>query len=413
MNRFLSFASVFFFLHPGAAEEFLVGNPGDFAKAAKKAASGDVIVLKDGTWNDSRLEIKASGESDAPIAIRAETPGKVIFTGDSRISLGGRHLIVEGIWFQNPTGEESIELRADSKNPARDCRVTNCAVTNDDAKFGMKGTSRFLSVYGSGHRIDHCYFAGKTTGGPTVVVWLAEDTDTPASHRIDHNHFGPREKLGKNGGETIRLGDSSTSMMTAACLVEDNLFEKCNGEAECISNKSCGNTYRGNYFVEVSGALTLRHGNDCLVEGNVFLGGGAKGTGGVRVIGEGHHVTGNHFQDLSGDDERSALSIMLGIPDSPANGYFQVKEAKITKNRFLNCKENFLIGLKGDSKAKLPPIESIISENRIQTNRGKAFDIQCDSSGVKMDGNTVSEKPFEVAVKAVDRSSVGPEWWKD
>ncbi|MDF1740366.1 MAG: polysaccharide lyase 6 family protein [Verrucomicrobiales bacterium] len=412
MNRILSLAFVFFFLHPGTAEEFHVSNPEEFDIVAKKAAGGDVVVLKDGTWNDARLEIKSSGESDAPITIKAETPGKVIFTGDSRISLGGRHLVVEGMWFQNPTGEESIEFRADSKNLARDCRVTNCAVTNDDAKFAMKGTSRFLSVYGSGHRIDHCYFAGKTTGGPTAVIWLAEDPDAPASHRIDHNHFGPREKLGKNGGETIRLGDSSTSMITAGCLVEDNLFEKCNGEAECISNKSCGNTYRGNYFVEVSGALTLRHGNNCFVEGNHFLGGGAKGTGGVRVIGEGHVVTGNHFQDLRGDDERSALCVMMGIPNSPANGYFQVKGAKITKNRFLNCEENFLIGLQGDSKAKLPPIESVISENRIQTNKGKAFEIQCDASGVKMEGNTTGEEPFEAEVTAINRSSVGPEWWK-
>ncbi|MCL4153885.1 UNVERIFIED_CONTAM: hypothetical protein GTU68_026122, partial [Idotea baltica] len=288
MKKILLFAVVIALLEPVTAEEFRVGNEKDFQEAAKKVAAGDVIVLKDGVWKDSRLEIKASGDSDAVITITAETPGKVIFKGDSRISLGGRHLVVDGLWFQNPTGEESIEFRADSKNLARDCRVTNCAVTNDDTNFERKETSRFLSLYGSGHRIDRCYFSGKTTGGPTAVVWLVEGD--PASHRLDHNHFGEREKLGKNGGETIRLGDSNTSMMTASCVVEDNLFEKCNGEAECISNKSCGNIYRRNYFVEVSGTLTLRHGNDCLVEENVFLGKGAKGTGGVRVIGEGHVV---------------------------------------------------------------------------------------------------------------------------
>ncbi len=392
-----------------AAEEFQIGTPEAFDDVARKVSAGDVIVLKDGVWKDSILKIKTSGESDAPITIKAETPGKVIFKGDSRIALGGRYLVVDGLWFQNPTGSESIELRSDSKNRAHDCRITNCAVSSDDTDLKMKGTSRFLSIYGTGHRIDHCYFAGKTSEGATAVVWLAEGE--VASHRIDHNHFGPRERLGKNGGETIRIGDSQTSMMTASCIVEHNLFERCDGEAECISNKSCENIYRRNHFIEVSGTLTLRHGNDCRVEENVFRGNGAKGTGGVRIIGEGHLVTGNHFQDLSGDDERSAMCFMMGIPDSPANGYFQVQRAKVTGNVFLNCEHNILIGMKGDSKATLPPVDSRISGNHIQTNQGKAFEILCDSSGVEMAGNTISEEPIKPAVAEIERESVGPSWW--
>ena len=98
--------------------------------------------------------------------------------------------------------------------------------------------------------------------GPTFVVWLGDGNE--GRHQIDHNYFGPREKLGKNGGETIRVGDSKTAMLTGGCVVEKNLFEKCNGETECISNKSCGNIYRDNTFLEVSGTLTLRHGNGCI-----------------------------------------------------------------------------------------------------------------------------------------------------
>lgn len=411
MNKVLPFAAISFLSSLVAGEEFQVASEKSFNEVARKVVAGDVIILKNGTWEDSFLNIEASGALNTPITIKAETSGKVVLTGDSRIALGGRYLVVEGLWFQNPTGNDSIELRKDSKSLARDCRITNCAVTNDDTQSKRKGSSRFLSIYGSGHRIDHCYFAGKTSEGATAVVWLADGA--PASHRIDHNHFGPRERLGKNGGETIRIGDSKTSMMVASCIVENNLFEKCDGEAECISNKSCENIYRNNYFVGVSGTLTLRHGNDCIVENNVFLGNGARGTGGVRVIGEGHVVTGNHFQDLSGDDERSAMCFMMGIPGSPANGYFQVKRAKITNNVFLNCEHNILIGMEGHSKAKLPPIESVISANLIQTNKGRAFEILCDSSGVSMEGNTIGEEPIKAAVKSIDPGSVGPKWWLD
>jgi len=377
---FLAFAS------STIAAEIPVTDAAAFAAAAKSVAAGDTIVLQDGTWTDAQLKIHVSGTAEKPVTIKAQTAGKVLLKGDSRISIAGEHVVVDGLWFQNPTGEESIELRIDSDDLANDCRVTNCAVTNDQPGTEAKKSARFISVYGPRHRIDHCYFTGKVTEGPTMVVWLEEGTK--AEHQIDHNHFGPRQKLGKNGGETIRLGDSKTSMFTAACIVEHNLFEKCDGEAECISNKSCGNIYRHNTFKGVSGTLTLRHGNRCIVENNFFDGQGAKGTGGVRVIGEYHIVIDNFFENLTGDDERSALCIMLGIPDSPANGYFQVKHAEITRNSFINCEHNILIGMSGDKKATLPPLETRISDNYIQTTKGEAFEIKCAVDGVTTKNNS-------------------------
>lgn len=391
------------------AKEIPVADAPAFAEAAKTVAAGDTLVLKDGTWTDAQLKIHAKGTTEKPVTVKAETAGKVVLAGDSRISIAGEHIAVDGLWFQNPTGEEAIELRIDSDELANDCRVTNCAVTNDLPAPAGKKSGRFLSLYGSRHRVDHCYIAGKTTEGTTLVMWLAEGVE--GKHHIDHNHFGPRQKLGKNGGETIRLGDSKTSMMTAGCVVEHNLFEKCDGEAECISNKSCGNIYRNNTFKGVSGTLTLRHGNGCRVEGNVFVGNGAKGAGGVRVIGEDHVVIGNFFKDLTGDDERSAMCFMLGIPDSVANGYFQVKRAKVTGNTFVNCEHNILIGMKGDKKATLPPVETEISGNIIQTNQGEAFDIKCAVDGVVMKNNSES-KELAKTPEVPKAEPAGPEWWR-
>lgn len=407
MHKFLPL--LLLFAMSARAAEHLVADADAFAAIAKEAKAGDTIVLADGTWADARLRINASGTLEQPVTIRAQTPGKVVLTGDSRISLAGQHIVVDGLSFLNPTGEESIELRIDSDELADDCRITNCAVVNEQADVERKGSSRFISLYGSRHRIDHCYLAGKTTEGPTLVVWLAEGQET--AHRIDRNHFGPRQKLGKNGGETIRLGDSKTSMLSSSCVIEHNLFEKCDGEAECISNKSCGNIYRHNRFVAVSGTLTLRHGNACRVEGNVFLGEGAKGTGGVRIIGEDHVVSGNYFQDLTGDDERSALCFMLGVPDSADNAYFQVKRAKVTGNVFANCEHNILIGMKGDKKADLPPVETEISGNIIQTNEGEAFEVLCAVDGIVMkDNHTGAERP-EIAAPATAEPT-GPAWRK-
>jgi poly(beta-D-mannuronate) lyase len=393
---------------PIAAKDIPVADAAAFAAAAKTIAAGDTLILQDGTWADAWLKIHAEGTAKKPVTIRAQTPGKVVFTGDSRLSVGGAHIVVEGLWFQNPTGEQVLELRLDSKQLASDCRITHCAVTND-TPLVSKNSAQFVSIYGARNRVDHCYIAGKTTQGTTLVVWLSEEAKDQGLHQIDHNHFGPRRKLGKNGGETIRLGDSKTSMQTAACLVEHNLFEKCDGEAECISNKSCGNVYRFNTFKGVSGTLTLRHGNHCIVENNVFDGAGAKGAGGVRVIGEHHIVTGNHFENLTGDKERSALCIMLGIPDSPANGYFQVKHAEIRGNRFVNCEHNILIGMSGNKKATLPPVETHISDNSIDTRKGEAFEIKCAVDGVFTKNNRDQKGGQPEKFQA---EPVGPAWKK-
>ena len=353
------------------AAETLVADAAAFDAAAKTAKIGDVIILKNGEWKDARLKLRASGTADVPVTIKAETPGKVVLTGDSRLQIGASFVLVEGLLFQNPTREESIELRIDSDEVAHECRITQCAVVNTLPADESKKPSRFISIYGREHRVDHCRFEGKTTEGPTMVVWLSNEHKDWGRHRIDHNLFGPRERLGKNGGETIRLGDSNTSMLQAKCTVEHNLFEKCNGEAECISNKSCGNLYRRNTFLEVSGTLTLRHGNGCRVEENAFLGNHAKGCGGIRIIGEDHVVSGNYLEALDGDDERSAICFMAGIPNSPANGYFQVKNARLEKNIVVDCKMPFVFGFTGSKDATLAPENVTAVANRFTNAKPK------------------------------------------
>ncbi len=385
------------------AAEFLVTDVATFDAAAAKAQPGDEIVLQDGEWKDARLKLRTNGTVDVPITVRAQTPGKVLLTGDSRLSIGARYVLVKGLHFQNPTGEESIELRIDSDEVATGCRITECAVSNALPATDKKKTTRFLSLYGSEHRVDHCRFEGKTTAGPTLVLWLALGSKEDGQHRIDHNYFGPREELGKNGGETIRLGDSDTSMQNARCVVEHNVFEKCNGEAECISNKSCGNIYRRNTFLEVEGTLTLRHGNGCRVEQNAFLGKKGLECGGIRLIGEDHVIIGNYLEALDGKEERSAICLMAGIPDSPPNGYFQVKNARLEKNIVMDCKEPLLFGFVGSKAATLAPLDTIAIGNYFSNVKPKAFP---DHPGL------IWEKKFIQKPTWVDARELAGTTWK-
>jgi poly(beta-D-mannuronate) lyase len=345
-----------------AAAEHLASNSTQLAAAIKRAWPGDSIVMADGTWKDAEIVFMAKGSAQKPVSLRARTPGKVVLTGQSRLHIGGSYLVVDGLWFKDGSIKSGsiIEFRVNPKTHASQCRLTNCAIT--DYNPPERGLDyKWCSLYGQNNRVDHCYFAGKTHVGTTLVVWVGQQPDR---HRIDHNHFGPRPPLGENGGETIRVGTSEVSMNASRTIAEDNLFERCNGEVEVISNKSCENTYRRNTFRECAGTLTLRHGNRCEVYDNVFIGNGKKHTGGVRIIGEDHRVFRNHFLNLAGKDTRAAICMMNGIPNSELHGYWQVKRALVTSNAFVHCAQNFVIGYAGKD-GTLPPVACVITNNVI------------------------------------------------
>lgn len=407
--------------------EVTVSDPESARKAVREAKPGDVVILAAGEWKDADLRLDGGGTAEQPITIRAEEPGKTIFTGASRIRLGGSHLVVSGLWLRNLSGggADLFEFRIDSKRRASHCRVTDCAFTESEDFAAEETENRWVGIYGSQNVLDRCRIEGKKNKGTTVVVWLG-DEDT-GSHRIEGNHFGKRPRLGQNGGETIRIGDSKTSMMRAECLVEGNYFFRCDGETECISNKSCGNVYRGNWFLQTQGTLTLRHGNDCLVEGNFFFGLGRELTGGIRVIGEGHRVVGNFLAGLEGDGFRSAICLVNGIPGSPANGYLQVIDAKIEENTIVDCKNSILIGHNDENEATLAPKGTVFERNLVIASDGQsAVRVERAGEGTVWKGNrilgllegmeevegvrdgalTAREPP-----KDIDYKSFGATWW--
>lgn len=366
MNRRSLPAALCFLAGKCLAAEYAVADVAAFDEAVKKVVAGDTIVLRAGEWKDVDLRIRGQGEAGKPITVRAAKAGRVKVTGNSRLRFGGQHLAAEGLWFQNclPQNADVVTFREDSKKPSNHCVLRDCAITQD-AVSADSTERKWVSLHGGDNVVERCHFEGKTSRGTLLVVWLPEAAGgTPPKHRIERNYFGPRPRLGGNGGEIIRIGDSESSMQRAECVVAGNFFEKCDGEVECISNKSCGNVYRANTFLECQGTVTMRHGNGCLVEGNVFLGNHRKQTGGIRVLGEDHVVKGNYLSGIEGDEARSAICMQNGIEGSPANGYFQVRRAVVENNSALDCKASITIGYADkDAKALLPPIDCEIIGN--------------------------------------------------
>ena len=347
------------------SNEVTVSNVKEFSEAIQNVKSGHTIVLKNGTWNNAKLIVSGIGTKEAPIKIKAEKAGEVILTGNSEIKISGEYITIEGLWFKDggTNSKSVVSFRKNSTEYASNSRLTNCTFSYYNPTDPSLST-HWVDIWGQNNRVDHNNFTGKTNHGTTVVVWLKGDEHIENNHRIDHNFFGLRPELGINGGETIRIGTSTYSMKSSKTIVENNTFKHCNGEIEIISNKSGDNIFRNNLFLESEGTLTLRHGNNAMVENNVFIGNNKPRTGGIRVINEGHIVRNNLLIGLTGDETRAPISVMNGVPNSPLNRYHQVKNAKIINNTIIGCGP-IEFGVGKDEEKTLAPESTILANNLI------------------------------------------------
>lgn len=380
------------------AAEYLVEDQAGYAQAAPLLKAGDTIVLKNGVWNDFEILFAGQGSSDKPITLTAETKGQVIISGQSNLSLAGQHLVVSGLVFKNgftPTSTV-IAFRKSKEELAYNSRVTETVID------GFSNPERFendswVAMYGRHNRFDHNHLQGKQNKGVTMSVRLTTEASQENYHRIDHNYFGPRQILGSNGGETLRIGTSHYSLTDSFTTIENNYFDRCDGELEIISSKSGNNKFIGNVFFESRGTLTMRHGNDTLVEGNAFFGNGVDHTGGIRLINKRQTIRNNYMEGLAGYRFGGGLVIMNGVPNSPINRYHQVEDSVIANNSMINV-DHIQLAAGSDVERSAIPLRTEFTNNLIYNkDRHDPFTIYDDISGITFKGNTVNGvKDFQI-----------------
>lgn len=367
------------------AADIFVSSASDINTAMQTAQPGDSLIMTNGDWTNQSISFAGDGDPGNPITLRAQTPGLVTLNGSSKLSISGDWLVVDGLNFDGGAlGSGNVVEFRGSNGEATNSRFTNSAIVNYNPA-DINTRYFWVSMYGQSNRVDHNYFSGQNHSGVTVTVW--RDPGVEDLHQIDNNYFADRPEGNGNGFETIRIGTSTDSLSDSSSLVENNLFERVDGEIEIISNKSGNNTYRYNTFRESAGTLTLRHGNDTLVQGNFFLGEGKNESGGVRVIGERQTLVNNYFHDLDGR-ANGAISISAGVPNSPLNEYFQVKDAVIAHNTIVdvnNAAITFSDGL-GSRDRSLLAEDTTIANNLFHSTQDTLF-TGSEGSGWTWEGN--------------------------
>lgn len=398
-----------------AEGDFYVETQDEFSDALSNVAPGGTIILADGEWDDFEILFKGEGDVDNPITLKAETTGEVVLTGQSNLRLSGEYLVVEGLVFKDgytPTSSV-IEFRSSKSSLANNSTVREVVIDGFSNPERFE-TDSWVLMYGKGNRFENNHLSGKGNQGVTMAVRLNTEASQENAHIIANNYFGPRPILGSNGGETLRVGTSHYSLSDSLTVIENNVFDRTDGELEIISVKSGKNELRGNTFLAARGTLTMRHGNNNIIENNVFLGDSAQHTGGIRVINAGHQVRNNYMEALTGIRFGGAFTVMNGVPNSPINRYHQVKDAVIENNSILGS-DRIQMGAGSDSERSAVPQDTVFSGNLISRDvSGEIFQVYDDMSGIDFsdnivagDGDPVFEAGFENIGSGLTRASNG------
>lgn len=375
------------------------------------AGPGDTLIMTNGIWENETINFSDFGTANNPITLRAQTPGQVILNGSSTLNISGDWLVVDGLRFEGGSlsnGSNAIVEFRGSNGEATNSRFTNSAIINYNPG-NVDDRYHWVEIFGQNNRVDNNRFEGQNHSGVTVVV--RRDDSSAQHHTIDRNHFVDRPEpinpSSSNGFETIRVGTSGQSLSDSFTTVENNLFERTDGEIEIISNKSGNNTYRYNTFRDSEGTLTLRHGNDTRVEGNFFLGENNSRSGAIRVIGERQTIVNNYIANVD-DRAGGAISISAGVPGSANNEYFQVKDAVIAHNTLVNTTGRMMTfddGLGSSGRTLLA--EDVTVANNIFRSSGTTIFEGNEGSGWTWEGNiafggSLGPKAGESGISVVD-----------
>ncbi|GAA4108723.1 hypothetical protein GCM10022393_05010 [Aquimarina addita] len=399
-----------------------VSTDSELQTAISNATAGTTIILADGIWTNTIINISKTGTASAPITIKAETPGSVFFEGNSHVRMSGSYIIFEGVVFQNPmnltdngdTLDPVIEFRTSSNNECDNCIVTNIKIdTYNGTEDQLLDVFKWIIVYGQHNEISYSSFIGKYGVG-SIINDNRNETSTefaePDYTRIHHNYFADRiPVLGEvnleNDQDAIRIGNSSTSLHPSNTEVYENLFNNWSGEVEIISNKSGENKYYNNTFRDYQGSLTLRHGDDCEVYNNYFFADNNLFSGAIRVIGEGHKVYNNYIEGVNsqkpnnGGTTKTAggINVSNGRPGSALNGYYQVKNATIVNNTFVNCDYGLRVGTNVGGDLSLAPENLIIANNILINTSENAVDEQTAPTGTSFyEGNLTQNGSWDL-----------------
>lgn len=338
---------------------YLVRNSQELDAISRRLQPGDQVVLANGEWKDSTIRLNADGVDTHPILVRAQTTGRVVFTGNSSVAFWGSYMVVFGLSFQRGKVDRDnfvvFRLGDGETKPCDNCVADHIAIDNYNSTsdkfdrlkvFYMVLTGRNITVANSS-------LTNKKNFGTMISADLpAANSGCPPlfaspggchQHMLFLKNFVSGFSAGTRGDDgnhkIMQLGWSGISTHSAFSILDGNVFEHAVGENETISIKASDVIVRNNFFRANRGTLNIRSANRALVENNIFDGTSQPSMGGVRIEGAGHWIVHNLFKNLVQPANWYYWPVAVHTATDEdlrdnAEDYARVKNVVIAGNRF-------------------------------------------------------------------------------
>ena len=293
---------------------------------AASTVAGDVIVLANGTYLNSTLNISKSN-----ITVMAATPGGVFLNGTNDITISADYVTFSGFQFTSgDIGTNYILKVGGSHN-----KITQLNFSNYYAKKYIEIQSG--SQY---NEISYCNIEKKPATAEIGCTIQISTSSVIGYHKISYCSFQNYYGLGgDNGNEPIRIGLGAEYLNKSRTTVEHCYFNNTGlGDSESISIKCQENVVRYCTFTNQQNAmLVFRNGDNNVAYSNFFI-----NAGGIRVK-EANNIYcyNNYFENSGVGSSADAVTFVYVaplIPPTPASPRtLNLNNINFIHNTFYNC----------------------------------------------------------------------------
>jgi len=292
--------------------------------AINNAVAGDILVLADGTYLNSVLNV---GKSN--INIRAASLGGVFLNGTNDINITGNNITFSG--FQFTSGDIGLSYLIEISGSNNSLTHLNFSGYYAKKYIEIKAGTQY-------NDISYCNIEKKPLKAEIgCTIQVSTSPTIPGYHKIRYCSFQNFEGIGgDNGNEPIRIGLGVEALNASRTIVEYCYFNNTGlGDSESISVKSQENTIRFCTFTNQQNAmLVFRNGDNNAAYSNFFI-----NAGGIRVK-EANNIFcyNNYFENAGTGNSAEAVTYDFINPN--------LKNINFIHNTFVDC-GNINLGGKG------------------------------------------------------------------
>jgi hypothetical protein len=223
-----------------------------FKKGVSVLKAGDTLIVKPGNYGNDTAVVSNSGTKDAPITIKAEVPGKAVFTGLGKgvgLNIKNKsHIIVDGLKFVNFFGGITIQRKSAYTV------VKRCIFVNNHARglllYGNKRSPTDSHHHLFTHNQFHDY-AGSGLGSPLsgggisdygIIMYFS--TNVKATNNYFYGHHHQCLSFKKIMHNSVAANNIFEGAYYTAIYLGQNEDNESEGILRCHNLVAEGNTFR-------------------------------------------------------------------------------------------------------------------------------------------------------------------------